>query len=78
MKSFVFFKDNKLFTSNKIWRIEHIISRFRKTKVDLLQVGSVEIIASNDKVLQSGIIVNAKDEVDAIDIYEKLKKVLYV
>lgn len=76
MKSFVFFKDNKLFTSSKIWRIEEIVSRFRKTKVDLMQVGSVEVTASNDKIIQSGIIVNVKDEVDAIDIYEKLKKVL--
>ena len=76
MKSFVFFKDNKLFTSSKIWRIEEIVSRFRKTKVDLLQVGSVKVIGNNDKEIQGGVIVNAKDEVDAIDIFEKLKKVL--
>ena len=76
MKSFVFFKDNKLFTSSKIWRIEEIVSRFRKSKIDLLQVGTVKVIAPNEKEIQAGIIVNAKDEVDAIDIFERLKKVL--
>ena len=76
MRSFVFFKDNILFSPKKIWRIEHIISKFKKTKVDLFQFGTVKVMTNTDKQIQEGIIITAKDEVDAVDIYENIKKVL--
>ena len=77
MKNFVFFNNNKMFDSRKIWRVENIISRFRKSEVDLFQFGTIKVKTNTDKEIQDGVIISAENEVDAIDKFENIKKVLY-
>ena len=76
MKNFVFFDDKKLFEPSKIWRIEEIIRRFPKTKIYM--IGGIEVKASNGKTLQTGLVIESKNEIEAVDLYENIKDILNV
>lgn len=70
----MFFNDHKMFKPGKIWRVSEIITRFKKTEITMF--GVIVVKANNGKDLQHGLIIDAQNEVDAIDKYEIIKKAL--
>lgn len=70
MRSFVFFKNSKVFHNDRIWRLEDIKRKYSFTKISPAAI--VEIKTPTGKVLQSGIMVNTHTEKEAIDVYNRL------
>ena len=65
MRSFVIFKDSVIFSKNKIWDIKDVKHKCPNTEVEPMFVGYVDVVFGHKK-LQRGIMINAKDEHEAI------------
>lgn len=72
MRSYVIFKDNKMFNSSKVWDLQDVLDKFNRSGFDFINMGGVDVKTDRDKVLQKGVIISAKDELDAV---EKLKRI---
>jgi len=71
MKSFVVFANSKVFSKLKVWDIKDIKSKYPQSQVS----GMIFLIdvKSSGRVIQQGIVINAEDELEALDKYDRLK-----
>ena len=74
MKSFVIFQDSKVFSKEQLWELNQVLTKYRSTEIKMISIGEIFIKASNDKVLQKGILVHAESAGKAWDIFEKIKE----
>ena len=75
MRNFVFFKDSKVFNKNKIWRLEQVKLKFPVNESEQVLASIIEL-KSEKKTLQIGLVINAKNEGDAIEKYIKIQEFL--
>jgi hypothetical protein len=75
MRNFVFFKDSKVFNKNKIWRLEQVKLKFPVNESEQVLASIIEL-KSEKKTLQTGLVINAKNEGDAIEKYIKIQEFL--
>jgi hypothetical protein len=73
LNNFVVFKDSKVFKKDKIWHLGEVLNKYRTSGLKVFAVGEILIKASNDKIIQKGIVIQATDKAEAIEIYEILK-----
>ena len=73
MRSFVIFRDSKVFSKDQIWDLGQVLLKYKNTDVKIYCIGEIKVKASNDKVLQKGTMVQAESVSEAIEIFEKIK-----
>ena len=73
MRSFVIFQDSKVFSKDQIWDLGQVLLKYKNTDVKIYCIGEIKVKASNDKILQKGIMIQAENVSEAIDIFEKIK-----
>ena len=71
MKSFVVFDKNNVFSKFKAWELKDIKGKYPQTEV----VGDIYLVnvKASGRVIQQGILLNAEDELEAIEHYRRLK-----
>ena len=74
MRSYVIFKDSKVFSKEQLWDLGQVLLKYGKSDIKIHCVGRIEVKASNDKVLQEGVLIQAENVSEAIGVYETIKR----
>lgn len=72
MRSFVFFRDSRAFRNDRVWPIEEIKRKYKDTEVEPFMFGIIKVKSGN-KLLQTGIMINADSEEIAIEYFQRAK-----
>ena len=69
---YVIFKKSEVFNHTKLWTMEQIIHKFPRTTSEIVYIDHITVRASDGRALQEGMMIEAKDEEDAIKKYRRV------